>query len=65
MFEQRCQNKAPLIITTQIAGEELTDKLSFNHPELRSTAEAIVRRIRDYCVAVDFEFNPDDQTPEA
>ena len=42
-------------ITCQVAGDALVRKLSGDNSQLRGTAEAIVRRIRDMCEPIDFD----------
>jgi len=44
-----------LIVTVQIKGEPLVRKWVSEHRELRDTAEAILRRLRDYCRPVEFK----------
>lgn len=44
-----------LIITTQLTGTALLEKLCGDNPDLRDTAIAIIRRISDHCHPVKFE----------
>ena len=55
IFDKRTLAGRPILLTSQLAGDELIEKYVSKHPDLQTTAEAIVRRIRDFCVTVDFD----------
>jgi hypothetical protein len=45
----------PILLTSQLAGDDLIERYVSKHPELQTTAKAIVRRIRDFCTTVYFD----------
>ena len=55
LVEVRTSNDLPMIVTCQINGKELIEKWSGDTPAQRPTAEAIVRRLRDFCEPFDFD----------
>ena len=60
LVEVRTSNDLPMIVTCQIDGKELIEKWSGDTPAQRPTAEAIVRRLRDFCLP--FDFDPEQPT---
>jgi DNA replication protein DnaC len=55
LIEARYNQQETTFITCQVAGDALVRKLSGDNSQLRGTAEAIVRRIRDMCEPIDFD----------
>jgi len=55
LFEQRAVYGKPILLTSQLAGDDLIARYVSKYPELQTTAEAIVRRIRDFCTTIDFD----------
>jgi DNA replication protein DnaC len=55
LIETRTSENRPTIVTCQLGGAELLDKLSHEQPSLRAHAEAIVRRLRDFSEVFDFD----------
>jgi DNA replication protein DnaC len=54
IIEARTAKKSPLYISCQMTGDDLLRKLAGDDPDLRPTAEAIVRRIAEFCHPVEF-----------
>ena len=54
IIEARTAGKSALYISCQMTGDDLLRKLAGDDPDLRPTAEAIVRRISDFCHPVEF-----------
>lgn len=54
IIEARTAEESPLYISCQMTGDDLLRKLAGDDPDLRPTAEAIVRRIADFCHPVEF-----------
>jgi hypothetical protein len=55
IVNKRIEQNRPMIVTVQMTSERLLDKMAGqNNPDLRETAEAIVRRIREFCEPIDF-----------
>ena len=54
IVEHRTRAGRPLLITCQMVGDKLVEKLAGDNPAMRETAEAIVRRIREFCEPVNF-----------
>jgi len=58
VVDTRSSDELPLFVTCQMAGPALVEKLTSDNSELRPTAEAIVRRLRDHCHPIDFDYYP-------
>ena len=54
IIEARTAKKSPLYISCQMTGDDLLRKLAGDDPDLRPTAEAIVRRIAEFCHPIEF-----------
>ena len=55
LIEARYNQLETTFITCQVPGDALVRKLIGDNSQLRGTAEAIVRRIRDMCEPIDFD----------
>jgi hypothetical protein len=42
-----------------MTGDRLVKKLTADNPDMFEIAKAIVRRLRDFCVPIDFDYNPE------
>src|ERR1035437_1753619 len=51
-------------LITHLAGDDLIERYVSKYPELQTTAEAIVRRIRNFCTTVDFDHLKQDDKPD-
>lgn len=60
VIEQRTSEDKPIIVTCQLIGKELVAKLCHDNPEAEDTAQAIRRRLCDYCDAIDFDAKVED-----
>ena len=58
LVETLMQDRRPLLVTSQVSGNRLIELMTGRDADLRETAEAIVRRLRDYCAAVEFRRGP-------
>jgi DNA replication protein DnaC len=54
IIEARAADGSPLFVTCQMTGDRLLTKLAGDNPDLRETAEAIIRRLRDFCDPIGF-----------
>lgn len=54
IIEGRTSRGLPLYVTCRMTGDHLLRKLAGDDPELRPTAEAIIRRIAEFCHPVEF-----------
>ncbi len=55
IVEALMQKETPLMITCQLSGDDLINRLANGKKELRDQAEAIVRRLQDYCRVIEFD----------
>jgi hypothetical protein len=49
-------DELPLFVSSQMPGVQLIEKLAGDNPDLRLTAEAILRRLREFCHSIDFDY---------
>ncbi len=59
IIEARTAHGNPLFVTCQTTGDRLLEKLARDNPDLRETAEAIIRRLREFCESVGFSQGKD------
>lgn len=66
VVEARTSEEMPIYVTCQMPAGRLIEKWSADNPEGRETAEAIVGRLREFCVPVDFNpaVGPDEYDSE-
>jgi hypothetical protein len=62
IVERRTSRGKPIVVTCQTLGEPLIYSLCGNDDNLRVKAKAIVRRLRDYCMQVDFNYRPPEES---
>ena len=58
IVEHRTSHRLPNFVTLQLGRDEFLEKVSDNNPHLLSAAEAIFRRLTDYCDVIDFDHDP-------
>ncbi|MCX7007339.1 MAG: hypothetical protein NTY53_08840 [Kiritimatiellaeota bacterium] len=54
IIESRSAQEHAVLVTCQTTGDRLLEKLAGDNPDLRETAEAIIRRLRDFCDPIGF-----------
>jgi len=54
IIEARTADEKAVFVTCQTTGDRLLEKLAGDNPDLRETAEAIIRRLRDFCDPIGF-----------
>ncbi len=54
VIEARTADENAVFVTCQMTGDRLLHKLAGDNPDLRETAEAIIRRLRDFCDPIGF-----------
>lgn len=59
VIEQRTNRYSPIITTTQLTGDSLIDKWTGKDEGMRDIAEAIVRRLREFCEPINFDYHGD------
>ncbi len=57
IIESRTSRSDHLIVTCQLTGNRLLDKLAADNPGLRDTAIAIIRRLVDNCHPIEFHYD--------
>lgn len=57
LIDRRCSANQSIFVTCMLVSDRLVRKLAGDNPDQIEIAQAIIRRLRDFCEPIDFDFN--------